>query len=324
MGNGLTLFIRMIPSASDMYANSFISTEQPATPTVRISPQVVNTDEGSYAEVICDAAGTPTPQIYWQRADGGRFPDGVHPIGRELRFSAIRKSDEGQYHCTAQNTHGSAFETVTIYVRDSPVTQAPSPSVHINPDYYNGVTGDEVRLHCQSNDIGSSSITWSKDHSVSLPHYVIINTDGLLVIRSANTEDSGRYICTVTTYHGVIVTSSVEVHINSGGHYEPAKITPLQSNHLVVQGTDFSIPCITSGSPQPRVKWTKLHETFDVNTRQVGNTLMITIAQVSNRGVYICTAENDDGVVDQASTIIEIDRKFAEICLLCIIKSEPN
>lgn len=182
--------------------------------------------------------------------------------------------------------------------------------MHINPDYYNGATGDEVRLHCQSNEIGSSSITWAKDNTVSLPHYIIVNTDGLLMIRSASSQDSGRYICTVTTYQGVTVTSSVEVHINPASNpSEPPRISPLQTNHLVVQGTDFSLPCITSGSPQPRIKWTKLHETFDVNTRQVGNTLIITVAQVSNRGVYICSAETDDGIVDQASTIIEIDRK---------------
>lgn len=283
-------------------------------PTVRISPQVVNTDEGAYVEVICDVTGSPQPEIYWQRADGGRFPDNVHPNSRELRFPYVRKADEGQYRCTAQNPHGSAYDTVTVYVRDNSATEAPSPSVHINPDYYNGVTGDEVRLHCQSNDIGSSSITWTKDRTVSLPQYVIVNTDGLLMIRSASSQDSGRYICTVTTYHGVVVTSSVEVHINSGSPNEPPRITPLQTNHLVVQGTDFSLPCMTTGSPQPRVKWTKLHETFDINTRQVGNTLIITIAQVSNRGVYICSAETDDGIVDQASTIIEIDREYLGVC----------
>lgn len=274
----------------------------------------MNTDEGSSVVVNCDVRGTPTPEIYWQRVDGGRFPDNVQPNGRELRFSYIRKSDEGRYRCTAQNPHGNAYDVVTIYVRDRQVdpNPPPSPSVHINPDYFNGNTGDEVRLHCMSNELGSSSITWSKDRTVNLPNYVIINTDGLLVIHRANTEDSGRYICTVTTYHGVTMTSSVEVHINGGGSIpnEPPRINPLQTNHLIVQGSDFSLPCVVTGYPQPRVKWTKLHETFDVNTHQVGNTLVITIAQVSNRGVYICAAETDDGIVDQASTIIEIDRKF--------------
>lgn len=226
-----------------------------------------------------------------------------------MRFPYIRKGDEGQYRCTAQNPHGAAYDTVTIYVRDNPVTEAPpSPSVHINPNYYNGAPGDEVRLHCQSNELGSSSISWSKDRT-SLPSYVIINADGLLVIQSASTSDSGRYICTVTTYHGVIVTSFAEVHIDNRGPQVPIKIAPLQQNHLVVQGTDFSLACIVSGSPQPKIKWTKLHEEFDVNTKQIGNNLVISIAQVSNRGVYICTAADDDQILDQESTIIEIDRK---------------
>lgn len=191
------------------------------------------------------------------------------------------------------------------------MTQSPSPTVHIVPDYYNGVPGDEVRLRCQSNDIGSAPVSWSKDRTSDLPHYVIIdNFTGLLIIRSASPSDSGRYTCTVTTYHGVTVTSSVEVHIDNRSPSEPVKLNPLQQNHLLVQGTDLSLPCLATGSPQPRIKWTKLHEAFDVNTQQVGNTLLITIAQVSNRGVYICSAENDDGIIDQQSTIIEIDRKY--------------
>lgn len=275
----------------------------------------MNTEEGQYVEIICDAGGSPPPEIYWQRADGGRFPDGVRPNSRELRFQYIRKSDEGQYRCTAQNAHGNAYDSVTIYVHETPVTHAPPTSVHISPDHFSGYPGEEVRLHCTSNDIGSSSITWSKDQSSNLPHYVIINTDGLLMIRSASIEDSGRYICTVTTYTGARVTSSVEVHINGGGGGagEQPKIVPIQTNHLIIQGTDFSLPCIASGSPMPKVKWTKMHETFDVNTRQVGNSLVITIAQVSNRGVYICVAETDDGIVDQVSTIIEVDRKFNDL-----------
>ena len=264
-------------------------------------------------EVVCEASGSPAPEVYWQRVDGGRFPDDVRPDTRELRFNYIRKSDEGQYRCTAQNPHGNAYDMVSVYVREGSVTErpTPSPSVHINPDYYNGRPGDEVRLHCSSNELGSSAITWSKDRTPSLPQYIIISGDGLLIIRSANTEDSGRYICTVTTYLGVTITSSVEVHINGGSvPTEHPRIVPIQTNHLVVQGSDFSLPCLTTGYPEPRVKWTKLHETFDVNTRQVGNTLVISVAQVSNRGVYICAAENDDGIVDQASTIIEIDRKL--------------
>lgn len=288
-------------------------TEQPTRPTVRVSPQVVSTDDGDYVEVLCDVTGTPAPEIFWQRADGGRFPDGVRFNDRELRFPAIRKTDEGQYRCTAQNSHGNAYDYVTIQVRDSSVIPSPSPSIHIVPPYYNGVTGDEVRLQCSSNEIGSTSISWSKDHTNALPQYVIVSSGGLLIIRQANYEDSGRYVCTVTTYNDVTVTSSVEVHINGGGgghsSNEPPRITPIQTNHLIVQGTDFTLPCITVGSPQPRIKWTKLHETFDTNTRQVGNSLVISHALVSNRGVYICAAENDDGVVDQASTIIEVDRK---------------
>lgn len=271
--------------------------------------------------MTCEASGIPQPDVYWERSDGYPLDHNIVRDQRDqriLRFPAIRKSEEGQYRCIARNSAGHGDDIVNVIVRaESPVTRPPSPTVHINPDYYSGVTGDEVRLSCVSNDVGATTIKWSKDRTVALPHYIIVNTDGLLIIRSASYEDSGRYICTVTTYTGVSMTSSVEVHINSdqgggGISTDPPRINPLQTNHLVVQGTEFSLPCIATGSPQPRIKWTKLHETFDMNTRQVGNALVITNALVSNRGVYICSAETDEGISDQASTIIEIDRKFGQ------------
>lgn len=318
-------------------------TAHPYRSEVTISPSQVSTDEHAYVEVTCESRGIPTPVLTWHRVDSG-YLAGTQDYG-VLRFLAIRKSDEGQYRCVARNSVGTSEGLVTIYVNsEAPATQAPplGPAVHINPDYYDGSPGDEVKLSCSANERGQ--ISWKKEELVQLPHYIIVSNDGLLIIHSARREDSGRYTCTVTTYSGYTITSTVEVQIHT--QTTLPRITPLEQNHLIVQGNDFSLPCIATGFPTPRVKWTKvrrpspaqtttdqitlsipffqsivqLHEPFDSNTHQLGSVLSITRAQISNRGVYVCVAENDDGVQDQASTIIEVDRKYCPEHLLPLAK----
>lgn len=48
---------------------------------------------------------------------------------------------------------------------------------------------------------------------------------------------------------------------------------------------------------------------FAPNVQQNGNTLRILNAQPSNRGVYICVAENSEGM-DRSYTVVDIDRKY--------------
>lgn len=231
-----------------------------------------------------------------------------------LRFQSIRKEDEGEYRCAAINSVGSDDQIIKVYVRTSapdPTPEIQHPEVEQNdivivPTHYEGAPNQDVHLTCSGT---SGNLNWAKYGYNTLPTNIYVR-DGILIIQQPQIVDSGRYIC--SSYHQIKgpQQQSVDVIIREGPTYgtEP-KINPLKSEHLVTQGTDYTITCEVFGSPYPTVKWTKLHESFDSNVQQTGNILRILNAQVSNRGVYICVAHNDKGE-DQQSCIVEIDRKF--------------
>lgn len=82
----------------------------------------------------------------------------------------------------------------------------------------------------------------------------------------------------------------------------PEKIT-------ISQGSSTELRCEASGVPPPTIKWTKLDAAGnEKNIEQVGQILYIRNAQVNDRGVYICVANNGHGLA-QGSSIVEVNRK---------------
>lgn len=261
------------------------------------------------AEVECQSTGSAPITYVWEKLNGELSYD-VDVQGGYLRFGSIRKSDEGEYRCSAANSYGDDTQILRVYVRSEqrpPTAGPPVYPIHIveiSPPSFNGRPGDEVRLNCNSQPQGT--LVWSKDGLHSLPYNVDVR-GAVLIISSARTEDSGRYVCTSTASNAAPATSSAQVVI--GSNLQPPKIKAFNEQYNIIQGHDFTLNCEGSGNPMPRMKWTRAHESFNDNTQQNGNSLRILNADVANRGVYICIADSDHGS-DQASIIIEVERKW--------------
>lgn len=267
-------------------------------------------DEGSSSEVLCQSSGSAPLQYSWERLKG--------EISREteindgyLRFNVIRKQDEGEYRCTCRNYYGDDTKILNVYVRESstqpPYPEPPYPEpndVEIVPSQYSGRPGDEVRLTCTGQP--GSRLDWSKSGQDRLA-YNIRATNGVLIIREARIEDSGRYICTSYPSYGSPASQTADVSI--GTRSEPPQIKRFNEIYNIVQGQDFSLNCEASGSPYPTVKWDRIHEALESNMKQNGNILRIMNAQPSNRGVYTCTAESEGGIVEE-SAVIDVERKY--------------
>lgn len=256
----------------------------------------------------------------WTRVDGQISPyaevsDGI------LRFSAVRQSDAGEYQCLARNEYGDDTRVLRIYVRSQePVTTTtpqplPEREVNIDPPNFSGRQGDVVMLRCHNVIDVYATLVWSKEGLPHLPTHINVR-NGVLTIKDAVAEDSGRYTCTTTSSLDQPITENADVWITSnnnggggGDNREPPVVQPLNELYTVTQGTDFSLVCEASGNPYPQVRWTKLHEEIGSNVQINGNTLRILNAQPDNRGVYLCTAESNGLTADQ-STVIDIDRKF--------------
>lgn len=224
-----------------------------------------------------------------------------------MRFPAIRLTDQGEYRCKAANQYGDDTSILQVYVNE-PVTEEPDwvAQVNIEPSSFNGRPGDEVRLECTTQRDGT--IVWSKSGHSSLPSNVYVNR-GILVISNAQTDDSGTYVCIASAPNTKPNTASAIIYIqrSTPAPSERPVLQPLKDQYNVVQGENFQLDC--QCSTQAIVKWTKLHNEFESNVRQVGKTLIITRAVELNRGRYICMVASDAGISSQVSTIIDIERK---------------
>jgi len=187
----------------------------PRVPQVSVTPNVINQDEFSVAELRCVATGNPEPVVRWARLDDAELSHDVVERDGYLRFNSLRASDEGSYRCYAQNDAGDADQVIQIYVRSSRPQPPQPPSVEtvsISPSQFRGEPGEEVKLYCNSQPQGR--VTWSKAGSVELPSNAYA-TGNELVIRYTAVDDSGRYLCSVQFPNGVSRSSVADVSITA-------------------------------------------------------------------------------------------------------------
>lgn len=251
--------------------------------------------------------------------DGELSPD-AYISGAFLRFNQVQRSDSGDYQCIASNQYGDDTSVLRVYVRETLPTLAPRPvpqpsrEVQIQPPNYTGRPGDVLRLTCRNILNVYATLTWTKYGSSTLPPYVNVQ-NGVLTIQSVTIQDSGRYVCTsspsMPNQPIESITEVVDVFINPDPDMDQSlKITPLDELYTIVQGSDFSLPCVASGNPYPTIAWKKIHEdNLGPNVQQVGNILKITNARPDNRGIYQCTAQSNGQTVE-TSSVIDIERKY--------------
>ncbi|XP_052863350.1 basement membrane-specific heparan sulfate proteoglycan core protein [Anopheles cruzii] len=305
-----------------------VSKQELVRPAVKLSPQLVDQNEYQRVEVRCVATGYPTPTIVWERVDQPMPFNTVNEHGL-LRFNSLRLQDAGTYRCLARNDVGEADALLTVYVRTvgGPVVPPPSSNgveeqVVIMPSSFDGQPGQQIRLVCQCSP--TARVTWNKQGETRLPPNANVRNE-ILIIEHASQENSGRYSCTAYFPTGRVKVSTVDVLVTDSLPPQPNKIAPrvnpLNKNYMLVQGSDFSLPCEATGTPFPTIKWTLSGKPFESNVQQSSNVLRIFNAQPSNGGVYICVANNEEGM-DRAYTVIEIDRR--ERPVLELYPSEPQ
>lgn len=75
------------------------------------------------------------------------------------------------------------------------------------------------------------------------------------------------------------------------------------------QGDDVTLTCKVEGTPRPTIRWTKVGE--ELSNRGVTSnqeTLVLRNVAVTDRGVYVCTVENNAGT-SRGSAVLEVDRR---------------
>lgn len=89
----------------------------------------------------------------------------------------------------------------------------------------------------------------------------------------------------------------------------PPSVRIEPEEQTIGQGSSTEIRCIGFGDPLPALSWSKVGEDLSSPNLEVsGNVLSLKTAAVSDRGMYICNAENAGGSA-RASAIIEVERR---------------
>ncbi|NXJ03620.1 MXRA5 protein, partial [Odontophorus gujanensis] len=148
-------------------------------------------------------------------------------------------------------------------------------------------------------------ITWTK---VSTGALMTANTrlqrfevlkNGTFLIRNAQLQDRGQYLCTAQNLHGVdkmIFVLSVVAH-------QPKILLSRYQDVTVYFGDTIAMECQASGTPSPHISWVfpdrRILQTVTTTESRImlheNRTLSIKQATFSDRGVYKCVASNAAG-----------------------------
>lgn len=220
----------------------------------------------------------------------------------------MRREDEGEYICTATNRLGTTQARTQVYIAERQ-EQRPQEStgIIITPADLVISMGDTAMFICEVGSTESYKVTWSRAGG-RLP-YTASDAAGRLTISGARPEDSGTYICQARGRSGEVLESQAQLNVvsNSG----PPTVTVVPEEQTIGQGSSTELRCIGSGDPMPTLEWSKVGEDMSSPNLVVsGGLLTIRNAAVSDRGMYICTAESAGGSA-RASAIVEVERREA-------------
>ena len=157
----------------------------------------------------CHVTGYPTPVVTWSKSFG-QLPLGrVQSNSSVIKLLHVRKSDSGDYLCTATNLLGSVVQKTLLVV-------VSLPRFIVKPRAKAGTTvGDTLTLNCSASGDPQPVISWKKQGG-QLPVGRSQQMDGVLVIRSMKMNDTGHYTCGATSA-GVFYAETV-THVTVQNH----------------------------------------------------------------------------------------------------------
>ncbi|XP_065332299.1 roundabout homolog 2-like isoform X2 [Cloeon dipterum] len=287
-------------------------------PYIIKAPKDVTELQGLSAEFSCRVDGDPVPKILWSRADG-KMPHGRAHIleDKSLRIEDLQPGDDGLYICNAENVVGSITAQAHLTVH-SP------PDFIVRPDDRKVAVNGVTTFTCSAHGQPPPSVFWSKEGNSQVLMFpghdygrLHVSSAGELVVRGARRGDSGYYICSALSVAGSKIAKAL-LEVTSVDDNPPPLIQIGPSNQTLPVNTKAVLPCSVSGDSEPKVRWSKdgvnlnLDKTGRVSVSDKG-TLIIDELQMSDTGLFTCTAYSESGESTWAASLIVVPQDHKHI-----------
>nr|XP_046206515.1 hemicentin-1-like [Oncorhynchus gorbuscha] len=268
----------------------------PEAPSVVVRPQRQAFSRGSEVRLVCTAAGSPPPQLFWSHGNmflPNRPRMSISNHG-DLTIRDALPEDAGNYTCLATNEAGTATQTVSL-------NYAEEPSIWVVKQVVMVAVGGDATLECRATGVPLPLVKWSKGdlQAGSVPFAEQDVHHGTLQIRGVQAMDAGEYSCVASNPAG---TSSATVILEVGA-------APLFSetpvDMTVDVGENVTLPCVARGFPLPTVTWrlkdgraiiSEAYSSGGTVQLETGH-LLIQDVWLDDEGLYVCEAKNQFGTI---------------------------
>ncbi|XP_050723288.1 hemicentin-1-like isoform X2 [Eriocheir sinensis] len=274
-----------------------------------VQPRVIGV-AGQSVDLVCQASGSPRPELSWRHGGRPVSPDDpryqILERGERLQIKGVTPEDEGKVTCIATNAAGQDTANFTLEVMVPP---------HLPSDAETELTvkeGDSIILECPVQATPSPSVSWSKGGSaigVNGRGNIISERNGqwLRVVRAGG-HNAGVYTCSAANLAGLLdvdlslavlvppeITEGPPSGVRQGsleGLEEVEVVTVTEGGHAVLE-------ChLRKGSPAPNRTWTLNPDTplprhFKVMSD--GERVVVGQATAEDDGTYRCLAVNPAG-----------------------------
>ncbi|XP_020610523.1 roundabout homolog 1-like [Orbicella faveolata] len=262
-------------------------------PEIAAHPQNQTRIEGDNVTLSCSVDGNPVPTISWTRDGSPVNTSGTISISddkKQLTISNVKRTDNGNYRCVANNSLGNATSNAATLNVQYP------PEIAVHPEAETKSEGENVTLSCKADGNPVPTISWTRNGSpVGQSGRISFSADeNQLRITNVKRTDNGNYRCVANNSLGVALSDAATVDVQ----YQP-EIAAHPQNQTRIEGDNVTLSCSVDGNPVPTISWTRdgspVNTSGTISISDDKKQLTISNVKRTDNGNYRCVANNSLG-----------------------------